>query len=173
MRHWIIYTLMACSLVASARGDQVQPGIYTAIMQSEWISANGNLWQAKVSLENGKNTAKCEIIRFKNGGRGVYYKELWIWDDQSLVQTENLSSAWGESSGNSKSYAATNENGKYIINCKDRESGDCDGSMEPSRYWIITATQDGFTYEAWGVPKGEDQKGTPRKLHCLVFKLKK
>jgi hypothetical protein len=45
--------------------------------------------------------------------------------------------------------------------------------MEPSRYWTITATGDGFIYEAWGVPKGQDQTGTPVKINSLIFKPKK
>jgi hypothetical protein len=160
---------MACSLVANAWGDQIKPGLYLARMKSTWVSANGHTWKAQVTLENGKNVAKCEITDNQKSP----YKELWVWDDQTLVQTENLSNAWGTTPNYSKTYEATNENGKYIINCKDRESGDCDGGMEPSRYWTITATEGGFTYEAWGIPKGQDQKGTPVRLHCLEFKFKK
>lgn len=167
MRNRIIYPALVCALFVNAWGDDVKPGIYTATMESMWTTANGKHWKAEVLKENGKTIAKCEILSSAKWS----YKELWVWDDQTLVQTEN---GWGLTTGpDSKTYTATNTNGKYIVNCKNRESGDCDGGMEPSRYWTITATDDGFVYEAWGVPRGQDQTGTPARIHRLAFKLKK
>jgi hypothetical protein len=54
-----------------------------------------------------------------------------------------------------KAYHATNDGGKYRIDCKNRAAGDCDGEVEPNHYWVISATEAGFRCEIWGTPKGK------------------
>jgi hypothetical protein len=126
-------------------------------------TANGKFWKAKVTQENGKNVAECEITNMENGES---YQEVWVWDDHALAQTEIYTAK--HSKATKKNYTATNVNGKYIMNSKNQEPGNSGSGQKISPYVTITASEDGFTYEAWRVTEGALVK-----YRCLIFSLKK
>jgi hypothetical protein len=163
---------LACAALAAifashAWCDQVKPGHYTGKGISVLESLNGASWDAEVKQKAGDT-----LLDTKKVGRE--YHEQWTWNDQTLVKTEFSIVMVGGRKGSEKSikvFHATNEGGKYRIDCKDRAAGDCDGSMEPNHYWVITTTEAGFRWESWGTPKG--RKGNPVLLSTVDYQLEK
>ena len=159
MRNYYIYPLMAWVLSSSAWGDQVKPGHYAAKVYSYYVHDNGINWTADVTLVNGLNvvkaTRKPSFAHWENF-------EIWEWDDKKLYIEE-----WGRLPGGNvglrnNHFGATNEgNGRYFINCKNRVTGDCEGGIEPARYWMITTTENGFIFECWGIPIGMSGSAIP------------
>jgi len=171
MKYNSIYTLMVLVLSTSALSKQAYPGHYTAKMISVIPSENGKEWAADVTLKNGYNNAMVYIVG------GIDF-QLWEWNAKTLDQDVFASfkdEALPASKYNQvlihKGYRATNDGGKYRINCKNRKKGDCEGDMSPSCYWVITTTEEGFTYEWWGITKGISDDLI--KVNTLNFKLVK
>ena len=157
----LIFTVMVVVLSANAWSDQVQPGKYTGTAVSIVPSANGNKWSADVILKDGYNIAKV-MLKYST------YFEEWTWNGETLLQKEHDFSSGHEEI---TLYGATNDGGRYRINCQNRESGDCEAGIDPRHYWMITATKDGFIYEVWGQRSGVP--GAAIKRHTLTFKLVK
>jgi hypothetical protein len=151
MNKQIGLTTLAIVLSVHAWSDPVKPGHYVGKAISVIKAMNGSTWVAEVKVKNGETIldTKRELME---------YSEEWVWNDQTLVKKDFGWAAlggrkvWGKTA---KAYHATNDAGKYRIDCKDRAAGDCDGEMEPNHYWVITGTEEGFKCESWGTPKGK------------------
>ncbi len=156
MKNYLVYPLMVLAISVSAWSGEVKPGHYTGKLISLRQEVNGSEWSAVVNVENGYKVAKVKKLDFN-------YYEIWRWNDQTLIQEE-----FDDSTTPTSTYGATNDGGKYRVNCKDRAKGDCDAGVDPSKYWIISATADGFTYEGWQMRNGDVTK-----IHTFNFKLVK
>lgn len=171
MKKVIGCTLMALILTADIWGDPVKPGLYVGIQSSIQPDRNGREWRVTVKFEKGYNIANAEL---ENAIVMSIYTEQWIWNEntfQLIEQNKNIGMAGmggGPGSSYIKKYGARYDDGKYIINCKNRELGDCDGGKDPNHYWKIIANEDGFIWESWGVPQGAT--GDPVKMDWWTFK---
>jgi hypothetical protein len=167
MHRQIVCAALAAVLASQARSDQINPGHYEGKAISVRQDLNGSEWTAEVELKDGTNILDTKRVNTK-------YHEEWTWNDRTLVKKEFgmiLAGARKTVEKTVKVYHATNEGGKYRIDCKDRAAGDCDGGMEPSRYWVIVGTEAGFRCEVWGTPSGAS--GDPRLLFTVDYRLEK
>lgn len=165
MNRFLASAALGAILASHAWCDQVKPGRYHGKGISVQAELNGSPWTAEVTQKNG-NT----ILDTKRDARE--YHEEWTWNDQTLVKREFAYVQIGGRKGWERSlkvFHATNEGGKYRIDCRNREAGDCDGGMEPTHYWVITPTEAGFRWESWGTPK--NRAGDPVLLFTVDYQM--
>lgn len=150
-------------LSAKAWGGPVQPGTYAGSVTSVFPGLNGQIWSAEVSPLGDYIFAKV----FTQTTDELQYEE-WTWNEKTLLQVESYV---GKIGCHSFTYKATKEGDRYRLDCRDRETNDCDMDMDSRFYWIIRTTTDGFVMETWGPRCGE--AGDAIKLSTVTFNRKK
>lgn len=143
---------------AQAAAESCTPGHYKGKIWSVSNDLNGKTGTLTVSKQN----EKC-VMHFKTEGA----RETWEFSGHNLVQKEF------DRFGKLKDqYGATLQEGKYIIDCQNREKNKCDAGIDHRQYWLITITPDEVIYSVFGVglEKKADKAAQASKRHEFSFK---
>lgn len=143
----------------SAFAENVAPGKYQTTIVSTNPTFNGQTATAETKTEAGKTIA---TVNFKDS------KEVWTWDGNTLLQQE-----FDLTGKETLRYNAVNQNGKYVIECKDKTNNACDGNkdLDARTYWTVTTGANSFTYVTYRVDpaKAADATAQPTERHKMVF----
>lgn len=161
---FIVLAVVALFVSVTALAETLTAGKYQTTIVSVNPTINGQPATAEVKTEGTKTVA---TVLFKDG------KEVWTWDGTTLLQQEfDLTT-----NQQTKQYSATNQNGKYVITCKDKTNNICDGDkdLDARTYWTINTGTNTFTYTLYRVDpaKATDTTAQPVKRHEMVFNVTK
>jgi len=104
-------------------------------------------------------------------------KEIWAWDDKSLMQKEvdlKTGKVTQEYGATAAKTPATNEQ-TFNVNCKDKAKNDCDVGIDSRNYWTLKTSPTEITYLVYGVSKDKKADATAKaeKRHEFTFKFTK
>ena len=91
--------------------------------------------------------------------------EEWTWNDKTFVTKEHH---LGKTGCHEVINSATFEGGKSI-NCRNRETHDCDAGIDSRTYFTVSPTAEGFRFEVWGASMSENRSLAATLQHTYTF----
>lgn len=137
-------------------------GSYTVSIDSILPELNGTSWTASLVMDG--SWYHMDLV--PKISRGHDFEE-WSWNEKTLITKEHH---FGKTGCHEVIYSATNEGGKYRINCRNRELDDCDADIDGRTYFTFTPTTEGFRFEVWGVATPENRGLDATLRHTYTFK---
>lgn len=139
----------------------IKAGKYEASYQSIVPELNGQKCAAEVKqvAENVEATVTC-----------ANSKEVWTWNDKTLMQQEidvKAGTVKGKYSATGTKAATTEQN--FAIN-GDKAKNACDAGVDCRTNWTIRTTADGFEYVTFGPKDKKDPASPVVQRHLLQFK---
>jgi len=153
--------VLSLFLSTCAFGAGLPLGPYTVAITSILPELDGTAWTASLAMDG----SWYHLDLVPRITRGHDFEE-WSWNEKTLVTKEHH---FGKTGCHEVIYSATNDGGKYRINCQNGERDDCDEGIDGRTCFTFTPSAEGFRFEVWGVSTPENRGEAATLRHTYTF----